>query len=481
MNERIVGLRRNIFAAAELARNFPWSRAIGAQNSPVWLVGGAPRDWALGKSAPDFDLAAPRGESLPLGEHLAATLGGRFVLLHEAFGACRIVLSDGLWLDLTDLQGASIEEDLWRRDLTINALALRWPNADSLQDPTAGLADLAEKIARRPSSGCLLADPVRVLRVYRFAAELDLRIEEQTEDEIRAAVSRLPEMPGERVWEELRRILAVEQAAPWIERLAHTGILDALLPPLAESAGFVQPSFHHLDVRGHCLEAAKQSDPLIADPLYAPVLADPDHRALLRLAALLHDAGKPATAAPNHRGDLRFHGHTAKSAELAAAVADRLRLANHLRRRLTRLVDCHMRPHQLAELLAENRLTPRSVHKFFKDLQGDWLLCLSLSRADLRATAGPDAPRDGDRQAQLLAEYFSQAAAERRSAAGDAALVRGEDILELGVAPGPLIGEILEAISQARFENPQLTRPEALALAAKLAAGGLISSGPDEP
>ncbi|NLH49112.1 MAG: CCA tRNA nucleotidyltransferase [Myxococcales bacterium] len=454
---------------------------MGAQKTPVWLVGGAPRDWALEKSAPDFDLVAPRGESLPLGERLAAELGGRFVLLHEDFGACRIVLADGGWLDLTDLQGASIEEDLRRRDLTINALALPWPAADSLLDPTGGLADLADKIARRPSPGCLLADPVRVLRVYRFAAELDLRIEAPTEDEIHAAVSRLPDMPGERVWEELRRILAVESAAPWIERLAQTRILDALLPPLAASAGCAQPSFHHLDVRDHCLEAAKQSDALIADRLYAPALADPDNRALLRLAALLHDAGKPATAAPNHDGDLRFHGHTAKSAELAAAVADRLRLSNQLRRRLTRLVDAHMRPHQLAELLAQNRLTPRSVHKFFKDLQGDWLLCLSLSRADLRATAGPDAPRDGDRQAQLLAEHFTRIAAERRSAAGDAALLRGEDILALGVAPGPRIGEILEAISQARFENPRLTRPEALALAAKLAAGESLSSGQEEP
>ncbi len=472
MNETVDEMLGRIRAGAAPLREAAWSRALGAADGPLWLVGGALRDLALGRAPRDVDLAAPRGRALDTGRRLAERLGARYVVLHEDFGACRVVPAAGggpaSWLDFADLQAADIDGDLRRRDLTVNAVALPWPDGDAPLDPTHGLRDLADRVARRAAPGVLSADPVRVLRVFRFAAELDLTVEVETLREARAAAPRLAEMPGERVRDELRAVLARERCAPWLAALDECGALDALFPDLAAGAGMAQPAFHHLDIRAHAIEAAKQVDDLVAHPVFAELLASPDNRALLRLAALLHDVGKPAAAVVDE-DRTRYPAHSQKSARLAAGAAERLRLSRAETRRLTALTAAHMRPHQLAELHAAGRLTRRARRRFFLDLRADWLLCLALARADLRATAGPAAPTDGEARAEALALFLADEAAVRLRAMATP-LARGDDVIALGVPPGPRVGRLLEALRDAQFDEPSLTRDQALALLRQWAA-----------
>jgi poly(A) polymerase len=478
MNEATFPYRRRLLAGAAALRGANWSRWLAENSVAAWLVGGAVRDLALGAAPRDVDLALPRGHSLPTGERLASAIGGRFVVLHEAFGVGRVVEADGQWLDLTDVQGETIEDDLRRRDLTINAIALDWPRGEALLDPTDGLEDLAAGVARRAAPGALLADPVRALRLFRFAAALSLTVDPASLEEATQAAPLLASAPGERVWEELRALLGEERCAPWLARLDECGLIDALLPALAAGAGVAQPDFHHLDVRDHAFEAARLVDELVDEPFFAEVLRAPKSRAILRLAALLHDVGKPP-AVDDGEGRRRFPGHSTLGARLAADAAARLRLSNTERRRLTALVEAHMRPHQLGELLAANRLTKRARRKFLLDLRADWRLCLALARVDLRATAGPRAPREGERQAAELAELLAADVATRLAAATQP-LVAGDDLLALGAPAGPRVGEILEELSEARFANPAMTRAEALALAKELAARGAKREARDE-
>jgi tRNA nucleotidyltransferase/poly(A) polymerase len=459
-------LLSQLFGRLPALREAAWSRALAALRKPAWLVGGAVRDLALGSELLDIDMVLDR-DSFVVGEQLAASLNARFVPLHETFGSCRLVLSDGLQLDLTDLQGASIEEDLRRRDLTINAVAIPWPQGDSVIDPTGGLDDLAARIARRTSSGVIQADPVRALRVFRFAAAFDLSIDDRTLAEAREAAPSLAAMPGERVWIELFHLLSRDQAAPWIRALDEHGVLDALLPELAACAGIEQPPLHHLDVHAHSLEAACVVDALLAHDDLAPALSSPNSRAILRLAVLLHDVGKP-TAALSEDKTCHYPEHEAIGARLADRTCRRLRLSNDDRVRVTALVAAHMRPPQLADYLAIGELSARATRRFLLDLGDDWLLCLALARADLLATAGPLAPKDAAPKSRALARHLREAAENRLPKTISEPLVTGRDVLAFGVPSGPKVGRLLDAIAQAQFENPGLSHDEALTLLKKL-------------
>ncbi len=462
-------LLSNLLGALPALREAAWSYALELAGRHAWLVGGVVRDLALGLQPLDIDLALT-GDSFGVAQRLARLLGGRFVPLHDEFGSCRVILPDGRQLDLTDLQGDSLEADLARRDLTINAIAVPWPAGDEVIDPTDGLNDLANGIARRPTPGVIGVDPVRVLRVLRFAAAFDLTINSGTADELHGEAPRLATMPGERVWIELRALLAQEPGARWIDALDRFGVLDALFPELADCAGVEQPLQHHLDVRAHSLETACQLDNLWADPVLAPSTVPPLARALTRLAALLHDIGKPAAAAQAAGSGAIFPKHQTIGAARAEHICRRLRLSRDERTRVAALVGAHMRPPQLADLLAAGELTARATRRFLLDLGDDWPLCLALARADLRATAGPAAPPDGEVRSQALARHLREAAESRLAPTLAQPLVTGHDVMDLGVAAGPELGRLLDAVAQAQFENPALTRDEALALLRTLIA-----------
>lgn len=460
-------IRDCILKAAQRLRQTDWSAALMNQPQKMWLVGGVVRDLAHNLKPTDIDFAVA-DDAKAVAKQAAETLNARFVALHDRFGSYRIVLPDKTVLDFTALQGESIEHDLARRDLTINALALPWPTLDKVVDTTGGLADTANKIARRCSAGVIIADPVRTLRVFRFAAAFGLKVDDDTLTEVEQASPALINEPGERIWVELEKILNLPEAFSWLDLLDRHGVLDGLFPELANAAGVEQPDYHHLDVRDHNIETARQIDSLLGDRQFGEALQNPENRALVRLAALLHDLGKPAAASVDANGRLRFSAHTHYGAEIAEKIARRLRLSNVIRRRLVRLVEAHMRPHQLADLLADNQLTAKATRKYLLDLERDWLLCLALARADLQATCGPKAPEHGQQRSVVLVDHLISAFNERLPADDSSPLLTGNDVLELGVKPGPRVGQILDSIAQARFEIPTMTREQALSLARRL-------------
>ncbi len=460
-----------------------------ARGITCYVVGGMLRDQLLSRPLTylNVDLAIP-SKALMVSRELAAHLGGAFVPLDESAGSARVVLTvegQRLELDLNDFRGATLEEDLARRDFTINALAialrdwLRDPQAlTPLIDPLKGRRALESRTLIECFPGTFEEDPVRILRAVRFAAQLAFTLAPSIAGLISRALPQLPRVSGERIRDELMATFATDRAHDAIHTLNALGGLDAVFPELAEGRGMDQGNFHHLDVLGHQLETLAQADRFLADfaefsePLRAPLASycreqlveRRSRKSLIKLSGLLHDVGKPARKTVHPDGEIWFLGHEQVGAELVTGIVERLRLSNRESTMVIQLVRHHLRPGFLSR---EPQLTRRAVYRFFKELGNDGPACLLLWWADRMATRGSKSRLDQvdqqrSRLEELLHAYFFKA----EEVVTPPRLVDGHSLMQaFDLSPGPLIGELLGVIEEAQAEGRIRTSEDALAFA----------------
>lgn len=464
-------------------------RALAARGATAYLVGGWLRDQLLRRPPAylNIDLAVPDG-ALEHAQAIATALGGAFVPLDEAFGSARVVVETAagrVEFDVSDFRGPDLASDLSRRDFTVNALAIpleRWlaspEDLAGVIDPLNG-RDAIRAMRLIPCfRGAFEEDPARILRAYRFESQLGFALAPEALPLMRAAVPGLARVSGERVRDELLAILHTDAAGPAIRSLHALGALTALIPELEPGRDLVQGELHHLDVLNHQLEAVAQADRILVDcgefssPLreaLARYIAEPvtdrrTRKALIKLGALIHDIGKPATRTVHDDGDIWFLGHEHVGAELAEAVVARLRLSNREGRLVCQLVRHHLRPGFLSR---EPHLTRRAVYRYYRDLEQEGPACGLAWWADRLATRGPLSRVDQiDEQRafleELLAAYFFQAA----EVITPPRVITGRELMAaLGLTPGPVVGALLDAIEEAQAEGTITTREEALALA----------------
>ncbi|MEA2405113.1 MAG: poly(A) polymerase, partial [Thermoleophilaceae bacterium] len=197
---------------------------------PVWVVGGTVRDALLGRDV-DLDLAVD-GDPEEAARALSRALGGPAFQLSEAFGAWRVVTRDPAFVcDISRLQGETIEEDLRGRDFTVNAMALPLEGGE-LVDPTGGLEDLERRVLRLASTSAYEADPLRPLRLVRFATELGFAPDPEAERMTREAAPAVAQASGERIFAELRRIVVADRVLDGLDLADSLGVLAAVLPEL---------------------------------------------------------------------------------------------------------------------------------------------------------------------------------------------------------------------------------------------------------
>jgi poly(A) polymerase len=449
--------------------------ALGGERA--WLVGGALRDRLLGRPTPDLDVVVD-GDVRGAARRLGRGLGGASFELSDQFGAWRIVARDsGLQVDLTPLQGGSLEADLGARDLTVNAMAEPLSGGE-LVDPFGGARDLAERRLRMVSPAAFAADPLRTIRVARLATELRFEVEPATADAVRAHAAGLRDVSPERVFAELRRIVAADDAVDGVILVDELGLTAAVLPELTALRGVEQTAYHHRDVHGHTLEVLQATIDLERDPssalgdddLAAPVqalLAEPladqlTRGGALRFGALLHDVAKPRTRTEFADGRIGFPNHDEQGAEMARAALARLRASERLRAHVAALTRHHLR---LGFLVHDMPLDRRAIYRYLvacEPVEADVTL---LSVADRLATRGRKADEAIARHLELARQVLGEALA-RRAAGTQPPLVRGDELAaELGIARGPRLGQLLAMIAEARFAGEVSTRDEALALA----------------
>ncbi|MDP9244224.1 MAG: CCA tRNA nucleotidyltransferase [Chloroflexota bacterium] len=422
------------------------------------LVGGSVRDLVNGDQPADWDVATSAPPEVVAARFPGATWENPFgtVTVRDPTGGPGIeVTTYRVEAGYRDRRrpdevrwGSSLGEDLARRDFTINAMG--WLPDEGVEgsgrvvDPYGGAADLEAGVLRAVGDPGerFSEDALRLLRAVRLAIRYDLRFDPATEAAVRAHASEAAGLSGERVRDELMRILA--GAAPpsrAFELMERLGLLGVLLPELAALRGVPQAKPLAGDALDHSLRAA---DALPAD--------DP----VLRLAGLLHDVGKATTLADGH-----FLHHDRNGALLAEQILDRLRASRAEITRMGRLVRHHM-------FAYSPDWTDSAVRRFMRRVGVDLLPDLFALRAADDVASGIDDPPRGWRELRERAAAVANDPLEARQLA-----ITGDDLVtQLAIPPGPAIGRLLAALLEAVLEDPTLnSREQLLALARAMASG----------
>jgi tRNA nucleotidyltransferase/poly(A) polymerase len=472
----------------------------------LYLVGGAVRDLLLGRQSHDYDFVLVKG-GISTARRVADHLKADFYPLDPQRDTGRVLVNspDGrkTVLDFATFRGAgpdpNLEADLRGRDFTLNAMAIELRHQEML-DPLGGALDLKDGLLRPCSPSAFTDDPVRILRGVRLAAEYHFHIQPEARRAMKTAVPGLRLISAERLRDELFRILEGRTPGTCLRALEMLGALKVILPELKELKGVSQPPPHVHDTWEHSLAVmgslegvlealGEVHDPEKAADLYNGLLVlrlgryrvqinallgtslagTRTLRGLLFLSALYHDVAKPAARKTDDDGQIRFWEHDQQGEQVAGERGRALALSNDEIDRLEKIVRNHMRLlFHINRLVKEGKQpSRRAIYRFFRDAgQAGVDLCL-LALADLRGTYENTLPQETWAAAldvvRLMLENWFEKPAESIT---PPVLVNGDDLMrELGLPPGPTIGEILEAIREAQAMGDVTTREQALTLA----------------
>ncbi len=430
----------------------------------AFWVGGAVRDRLLGRPVTDGDIVCRHAKKAA--QNAARTLPGTLVVLDQERKIFRVVPKKrtGLHtLDFAEMQGRTVEEDLARRDFTINAMA-ESVNGGDLVDPFNGQRDLKRGFIRAVSQKAFAEDPLRRLRAFRFMAQLGFRIDPKTLRWLSKGTFK--GVAHERIRHELLLLMAGAAAGAALRAMDKSGVLRELLPCLEACrrtarryygvGGVLEHAFQTVEAM-ECLVRQKLFDDKVQDYLRRPFSAHP-RLALLKLAALLHDIGKPATA-KQIKGRLRFFEHEHVGAEDAYQALSRLRFSRQECITARRWVKNHMR---LGNLAAAPRTTDKAIARYFRDLGDDGIGMLLLSLADHWTYLKPALWAKRRDPVEKTALRMMDTYLGEQEKVLPKRLVDGHDLMRvLRITPGPLVGAILSRIADAQVEKKITTKEDA--------------------
>ncbi|MEW6557762.1 MAG: HD domain-containing protein [Elusimicrobiota bacterium] len=454
-------------------------------NKNIWIVGGYIRDWLLQRECNDIDLVTD-ANAKKVAQIFAKKNKGSFITLDDFNKIYRVVIKDKIY-DFSQLQGMGGSREMWivddlsRRDFTINAMATQITDcpptsrrAGRLQiadiiDPFNGLADIKNKIIRTICEKNLVADPLRLLRAYRFAGQLNFKIEPKTKKYIKNYSRNLKNIPSERILYELFLILELQNSYSVILELYKSGLLNELFPELISAKNIAKCYYPEMGLLGHSFDTLKvlekfytagfknvfpQYTKKIIQHLEQKISRTIKRKTLLKLAALLHDIGKP-TVAKKIDGRLRFFEHEERGCETIVNIGKRLKLSNTEINYLIKLIRHHMR---IGNLTTAKMLTDKAVWRFFRDLTDDAIDLIVLSVADAYTY-----PKGRTRTLhkiianKLLHKYYS-----KKEKIIPKKLLNGFDVMRiLKIPEGPLVGKILQKIEETQVIKKISTKQDA--------------------
>lgn len=412
-----------------------------------YLVGGCVRDLLLNRKPKDFDLTtSARPEEL---EEIFADK--KLILLGKAFGTVGILVNgelietttfraDGTYKDGRRPEeirfSDSLEEDLKRRDFTINAMAMDLEG--NLYDPYGGQVDLENKLIRAVGDPFIRfeEDKLRILRAVRFAATYDFTIEEKTLEAIKEKSKDINQVSKERIRDELNKILLLDCPSKGIYLLDQTGLLGQIIPELIPTVGFVQLTpYHDKDLFDHILETVDRTPKKLH----------------IRLAALLHDIGKVATMSVDENGVGHFYGHDKLGAAMAREILKRLRYDKNTIESVSLLIDRHMK--------ASPQMGKKGLKRMIRLVGEDLIFDLmDLMIADLIATKKDRDPSFLlERKKEIQEILDSKTLIDKKSLA-----ISGRDLLDLGYKEGKFLGQTLDYLTDQVIDEKIANDREAL-------------------
>ena len=422
-------------------------RLFGSRGYEIYIVGGVVRDALLGRPLIDWDFTT---SATP--EEILALVPDSFY--DNKYGTVGIKAEPKPY-EVTTFRtehgysdarhpdevrwGSSLEEDLARRDFTINAMALKSAQMHTasgslfeLVDIHGGMEDLKAKLIRTVGDPDerFAEDALRMMRAVRIGAQLMFNIEEETFEAIKRNANKLKGIAWERIREELLKTLAAEYPAEGYMLLRNTGLGSLVLPEMEETFGVDQKSpgrHHQFDVGTHSVESLRHC---------------PSSDPVTRLATLIHDTGKVKTMRKYPDGRITFYNHEMESAKIAENIADRLRFSKIQKERLVKLVRWH-------QFTVSEQLTDSAVRRFIRNVGLDLV-------EDMLALRTGDRLGGGARETSWRLEEFKKRLLEvqKQPFAVPDLKVNGRDVMELkGIGPGPKVGEYLNVIFNEVVEN----------------------------
>ncbi len=438
----------------------------------AYIVGGSIRDLLLSRSPSDYDIVVLESPD-KYARNLAKRCSGHVVKIGKQNQTIFRVISENTIFDISAIEAKTIEDDLIKRDFTINAIGYDLFSGKII-DLFEGIKDLSIKKIRMVSKDIFIKDPVRLIRAYRIATMLDFEIEAETARVLVNNVKLITKAAGERIKAELFKIFSCPKSYAYIHQMYETGLLFEIFPELTALRGCKQNKYHAYDVLDHSLNAFGRLETLLNEKKFdtgsiSLTIPDMDKKrsALLKYSIMLHDIGKPFTIKVGENENIHFFGHDMIGAEMAKRISKRLKLSNIESNYIDFIIRNHISALNLFNSCDKNPPSKRSLTRFFikcGDMTPDIIF---HTIADIKGKANED-KRNEDFlcfASYLLNEFFSVYEVEKKAPR----LITGNDLIkEFGLSPSPLFKRILSVVEESRISNDIKNREEAFSLVKNL-------------
>lgn len=456
-----------------LARNSPmfdFNIPFLLQHCKGWLVGGAIRDILLGGHPTDLDIIAA-DNAAEYARELSLKSGSKAVQLGKPPLTLYRIADRKHTFDITDLNGRSIEEDLFQRDFSINAIALDLPGG-AVIDCTGGRKDLERKTIRMVSDRIFQKDPIRLLRAFRLAAVLNFNIEKNTAATIKKEAHRIQTTSAERIQSELLKILSTSHSVKTLTAMDDAGLLQHILPEVTALKKCSQNRYHDFDAYHHTMATLAALEDALNAPECLFKTGGDDCTTVrfaqrpqdLKLTLLLHDIGKPFSRSIGPEGHIHFYGHEKISAHMAEKTARRLTLSNSQRNYITFIIRNHLYPMSLFQAYQKGALSNRAIIRLFRradKITPDLLLHAvadftgKKNSGNHQATASPFV----DFAKELIDRHYTDFVSAQKYKP----LITGRDIIKnFDLRPSPLFRIILDNIEESRLAGQLQSKTDAL-------------------
>lgn len=435
----------------------------------IYIVGGYLRDVLINRDCYDRDYIVKGSSAIEFAKIIADKINGHLVILDEEFDIARVVLEDKInTLDFAGCLNNNLIDDLSRRDFTINSLAMRLDcHKFEIIDIFGGQNDIKNERIKAISETNIIDDPLRILRAFRFSAQFGYEIDETTIELIAKHASLLEKPAPERISAELIKLFEGKYAGKTLNLMKELKILDIIFPEISAQRDVPPNLHHHLCLIDHSIESVFQIEQIITslpDWVKAHLMAEfsPGIKKIsyLKLAALLHDLGKPQTWTIDEDGRHRFIKHEEVGSELAEPVLKRLKLSKNALKYITKLIKHHLYPSQL---IKDKDVSEKAIMRFFRRIEEDVPELIILAMADRFSAIGPeitdDIVNENINGLTVLLDKFN----EIKGQIVIPKLVTGQDVMmTLNIPASPKVGKILNAVKEAQINSEIFTREEAL-------------------
>uniref|UniRef100_UPI0040282C75 CCA tRNA nucleotidyltransferase n=1 Tax=Candidatus Stercorousia sp. TaxID=3048886 RepID=UPI0040282C75 len=443
------------------------SKIIDKFDNEIYLVGGTVRDFYMGLESTDRDIIVMDEDARDFALKLSELFQATFVPLDEENKIYRIVLPDKInYIDVTNPVGDSIEKDLMRRDLTINAIAVNIRTGE-LIDISGGVTDIMNKCINYVNELNFVDDPLRLLRVYRFQALYGFQLAPETINAVCKYSDLIHKPAVERINYELLKLFGGEYAHVALENMNKTWILEEIFPFVKELKQVPPNSHHHLDLFHHSIETVKQVQVLyneapdeVKDHLRRIDFGGFSRLAHLKLAAFMHDIGKFSTWTIEE-GKHRFIKHDDVGSKMSVKILKDLHFSNKQIDYISSMIKYHIYP---SHVMTSPQITEKIMMRYVRKMDTNSIDAIILAQADRLSARGPEITDQiverNITSLNMLLRFYLEA---RETLKPLPKLLSGNDVMQiLNIKPSKRLGEIMDALHEAQISGDVITKEHAI-------------------